>query len=73
MVALFALGLMSLTWMALVSAAVAAEKLLPWPRITVHSVGLLLAVLGFGVAVMPSNVPGLTVPGNHAPSVMMRR
>jgi predicted metal-binding membrane protein len=66
MVALFALGLMSLTWMALVAAAVAAEKLLPWPRITAHTVAVLLVALGVGVALTPTNVPGLTVPGSHA-------
>ncbi len=65
MVALFSLGVMSVTWMALVAAAVAAEKLLPWPRITVHTVAACLAALGVGVALMPSSVPGLVVPGRQ--------
>jgi predicted metal-binding membrane protein len=66
MVALFALGSMSLTWMALVAAAVAGEKLLPWPRITAHTVAVFRVVLGLGLALMPSKVPGLTVPGSLA-------
>jgi predicted metal-binding membrane protein len=66
MVALFALGVMSLTWMALVAAVVAAEKLLPWPRITVHTVAVLLIALGLGVALIPSDIPGLKMPGDHA-------
>ena len=32
MAALFAVGVMSLGWMALIAAFIAAEKLLPWPR-----------------------------------------
>jgi hypothetical protein len=44
----------------------AGEKLLPWPRITAHTVAVFLVVLGFGVALMPSKVPGLTVPGSLA-------
>lgn len=73
MAALFALGVMSLTWMALVAVVIAAEKLLPWPRITVHTVAVLLAVLAVGVAVLPTDVPGLTVPGASAmPHATMR-
>ena len=32
MAALFALGVMSIGWMALIAAFIAGEKLLPWPR-----------------------------------------
>ena len=38
MVALFALGAMSLTWMAVLAALIAAEKLLPWRRIAIAAV-----------------------------------
>ena len=34
MAALFAVGVMSLGWMALIAAFIAGEKLLPWPRAT---------------------------------------
>src|SRR6266566_7861114 len=45
MVALFALGVMSIPWMAFVAALIAAEKLLPWARGTSIGITALLAVL----------------------------
>lgn len=63
MAALFALGLMSLGWMALIAAFIAAEKLLPAPRITRHTVAVLLLGLGLGVAIAPGDVPGFAEPG----------
>jgi predicted metal-binding membrane protein len=59
MVALFALGLMSLSWMVAIAAAIFVEKVLPQgPRLTgVFAVALV--VLGIGVAMAPENVPGL--------------
>jgi predicted metal-binding membrane protein len=62
MVALFALGVMSIGWMVFVSALIAAEKLLPWKVAATRSVALLLIVLGIAVAAAPDRVPGLTVP-----------
>jgi len=60
MAALFALGAMSLTWMALVTVLVAAERTLPGPaRLGVAAV---LVALGLWVALAPGAVPGLTVP-----------
>jgi predicted metal-binding membrane protein len=61
MAALFALGAMSLTWMAVLAALVAAERLLS--RNARLGVALVLVALGAGVAVAPADVPGLTVPG----------
>ena len=61
MAALFALGAMSLTWMAVLAALVAAERLLS--RSARLGVALVLVPLGAGVAVAPADVPGLTVPG----------
>lgn len=61
MAALFALGIMSLAWMALVTALIAAEKLLPWRRVAVGLVAGLLALLAVGVAAGPQDVPGLVV------------
>jgi predicted metal-binding membrane protein len=60
MAALFALGWMSLTWMALVAVLIAAERLGP-PGARL-AVALVLLVLGVGVAASPRDVPGLTVP-----------
>ena len=67
MAALFALGVMSLAWMALIGALIAVEKLLPWRRAGVAVVAGLLVALALGLAVDPSQVPGLTVPGDSMP------
>lgn len=61
MAALFALGLMSITWMIVLAAAIAAEKLLPSPAATNRVIAAALAVLGIAVISSPSNVPGLVI------------
>ena len=66
MAALFAVGVMSLGWMALIAAFIAGEKLLPWPRATRYAVALALVVLGLAVAVVPQDVPGFTEPSGEA-------
>lgn len=63
MVALFALGVMSLFWMAVVAAAIFAEKVLPGGVRLSRAVALALVVLGIWVAASPGSVPGLTEPG----------
>jgi predicted metal-binding membrane protein len=66
MAALFALGAMSLIWMAVVAAIVAAEKLLPSRVTASRGVALLLLVLGLAVALAPGSLPGFTEPmGMH--------
>jgi predicted metal-binding membrane protein len=67
MAALFALGAMSVDWMVLISALIAAERLLPWRRIASAIVVPLLAVVAIGVAVAPARVPMLTIPGSPTP------
>jgi predicted metal-binding membrane protein len=62
MVALFALGVMSLTWMLVVSGLIAVEKLLPWRRIATVGVSVVLLGVAIGVAVAPESVPWLTIP-----------
>jgi predicted metal-binding membrane protein len=62
MAALFALGAMSLGWMAFVAALIAVEKLLPWRVFANRGVALLLVALGIAVAFAPGRVPGLTLP-----------
>jgi predicted metal-binding membrane protein len=64
MVALFALGAMSITWMVVIAALIALEKLLPWRAAGTFGVAGVLAVLAIGVAAVPAHVPGLTVPGS---------
>ncbi|MBV9413687.1 MAG: DUF2182 domain-containing protein [Solirubrobacterales bacterium] len=71
MAALFALGVMSLTWMALVAALIALEKTLPWRRIATWGTAAVLLVLAIAVVAVPHDVPGLVVPGgSHAMSSM---
>jgi predicted metal-binding membrane protein len=62
MAALFALGVMSIGWMAFIAALIAAEKLLPWRAVANRGVALLLLVLGLAVTITPGSVPGLTLP-----------
>lgn len=64
MAALFALGAMSLTWMAVVAVLIAAERLLP--ETTRLAVAAVFVAIGVGVALAPADVPGLAVPGSTA-------
>jgi predicted metal-binding membrane protein len=66
MAALFALGAMSLLWMAVVAAFIALEKLLPWRAGATGAVTALLVVLALAVAFAPDEVPGLTTPDGTA-------
>jgi predicted metal-binding membrane protein len=63
MAALFALGVMSLTWMAFVAALIALEKTLPWRRLVIWGTAAILLALAIAVVAIPHNVPGLVVPG----------
>jgi predicted metal-binding membrane protein len=71
MAALFALGVMSLAWMAFVAALVALEKLLPWGRVATWGTAAILVVLAVLLIASPESVPGLTVPDHDAGSTMM--
>ena len=62
MAALFALGVMSVAWMALVAAIIAAEKTLPWRRVVTYGTVAVLLTLGVLVLVAPGLLPALTVP-----------
>jgi predicted metal-binding membrane protein len=62
MAALFALGVMSLGWMALIAALIALEKLLPWKEVANRGIAVALLALGITVAFAPASVPGLTLP-----------
>jgi predicted metal-binding membrane protein len=74
MAGLFALGVMSLTWMGLVAVLIALEKVLPWRRVATWGTATILLALGITVMVVPHDVPGLVVPGSpgamHAMSAM---
>ena len=64
MAALFALGVMSLVWMAVVAALITAEKTLPWRRTVVWGTTVALLTVAALVVVAPHSVPGLVVPGS---------
>jgi predicted metal-binding membrane protein len=72
MAALFALGVMSLTWMIAVAGLIAVEKLLPWRQLANRLVAVTLLALALGVSFAPRDVPGLTVPGSPAAAKAMR-
>ena len=67
MASLFALGVMSLVWMAVVAGLIAIEKTLPWRRAATYGTAALLLALGVLVLVAPDAVPGLTVPDGGGP------
>ena len=62
MASLFALGVMSLAWMAFVAALIALEKTLPWRRAATWGTAAILLVLGVLLIAAPDAIPGLTVP-----------
>ena len=65
MASLFALGVMSVSWMALVAGVIAAEKVFPLRRgVTFVTAGVLLG-LGILLLVAPQAVPGLTLPSGE--------
>jgi predicted metal-binding membrane protein len=66
MAALFALGVMSITWMVVIAALIVLGKLLPWRETAEGVTVVVLLVLAIGVAFFPGDVPGLTVPGSPA-------
>jgi predicted metal-binding membrane protein len=66
MVALFALGAMSLIWMIVITVLIGVEKLVPNRAIGTSVVAAVLAALAVGVAAAPREVPGLTIPGSPA-------
>jgi len=63
MAALFALGAMSIAWMAFVAALIAAEKTLPWGRAVAYGTAAILLLLGVLLVAAPDAIPGLTIPG----------
>jgi predicted metal-binding membrane protein len=69
MAALFALGVMSIFWMAVVASLITIEKVVPWRRVAVWSTTALLLALAVGVLVAPGSVPGFVIPGGGMPGM----
>jgi len=65
MAGLFALGVMSLAWMALVAALITFEKTLPWRRVVTWGTAAVLLILAAVLVAAPHAVPGLVVPSGH--------
>ena len=62
MLALFALGVMSLFWMALVAAAILVEKSVPGGEMFARVLAVVLVAVGIWVAASPTSVPELVQP-----------
>ena len=63
MASLFALGVMSVAWMAFVAALIALEKTLPWGRAVTWATAAALLALGLLMIAAPDAILGLTIPG----------
>ena len=64
MASLFALGVMSIAWMAFVAGLIAFEKLVPWRRAATYGTAAILLTLGVLLLAAPNAMPGLTIPGS---------
>jgi predicted metal-binding membrane protein len=65
MASLFALGVMSVSWMAVVAGLIAAEKTLPWRRLVTYGTAAVLLGLGLLALLAPQALPALTIPTGH--------
>jgi predicted metal-binding membrane protein len=70
MASLFALGVMSVVWMAVIAGLIAFEKLVPWRGAATYVTAAVLLVLGVLMLVAPDAIPALTVPTGGSMSEM---
>ncbi len=73
MVALYALGIMSITWMVVLTVLIAGERLVAQRSVAVAAAAAVLVVLGVGIAAGVGgivSVPGLTVPSTGHQAAM---
>ena len=68
MASLFALGVMSIVWMAVVAGLIAFEKLIPSRRVATYGTAGVLLVLGVLLLVAPDAIPAFTIPGTGSMS-----
>ncbi len=68
MASLFALGVMSIIWMAFVAGLIAFEKLIPSRRAATYGTAGVLFALGMLLLVAPDVIPALTIPGSGSMS-----
>jgi predicted metal-binding membrane protein len=72
MLLLFALGVMSVFWMALVAALIFAQKLLPFGERLPYVFAFSFIALGIWVAAAPGSVPKLTQPSSPGSQMPMQ-
>ncbi|MFN2468012.1 MAG: DUF2182 domain-containing protein [Gaiellaceae bacterium] len=70
MASLFALGAMSVVWMAVVAGLIAFEKMIPSRRTATYVTAGILLGLGVLLIAAPHTIPALTVPGSGSMSQM---
>jgi predicted metal-binding membrane protein len=70
MASFFALGIMSIVWMAVIAGLIAIEKTLPWRRVATYGTTTVLLVIGLLLLAAPHAVPGLTIPVGGSMSQM---
>ena len=70
MASLFALGVMSVVWMAVVAGLIAFEKLIPSRPAATYVTAVILLVLGVLLIAAPDTIPALTVPASGSMSQM---
>ena len=66
----FALGVMSIVWMAVVAGLIAFEKLIPSRRAATYGTAAILLVLAVLLLAAPDSIPALTIPGSDSMSPM---
>ena len=70
MASLFALGVMSIVWMAVVAGLIAFEKLIPSRRAATYGTAAILLALAVLLLAAPDSIPALTIPGSDSMSPM---
>ncbi len=70
MATLFAVGVMSVLWMAVVAGMVAIEKTVPWRKPASYATAVVLLAGGILFLTAPSAIPGLTIPHTGGMSPM---
>jgi predicted metal-binding membrane protein len=70
MASLFALGIMSVTWMAVIAGLIGFEKTIPSRRAASYGTAAVLLGLGLLVLVAPHSMPGLTTPSGSMNNMM---
>jgi predicted metal-binding membrane protein len=65
MASLFAVGVMSVSWMAVVAGIIAVQKTLPWRRVVMFGTAGILSLLGILMLAAPDWLPALTIPSGN--------